>query len=1418
MSSSLIDILKTFLRDYEDLDKIYEGQGNIYQLISNYIHQSDGLIPNNHPIPDDFNTEGQFWRNSMTTLFEIFNDHFMVDESSEEYQNLKEKYLGYSENMKIINNASRINIKNLNDNFQLIVDGIKLITDELFGTDGQFNSQNKYFLMFEGIYKEIIPLWENILYLWVAFLLKDKHDLEKPIIKYVYLNESEFINNRKFDISNKSDSVADTYIITINDVIDKIECYIDEYPNSHLCIIPIIRLKNCGNRYEEEAYPGIFYHAPCFNSQILKCQKKFIYYSFKDTTVSATNIFNPFDVISYNEELRFLKAGFKQYENYFYLGNCCGYRIYNDSLYFKAPFQSIAYTKEVIPKTYYTAVRSYIEGDFYIYNGMLAIENFKINYYDTIAYNVNRDSTHNSLGYYFPTDLESANFILLSLDDNLNNTSERYILKDCITMAKMPRSSQNIELTKIKNFRSRFGETIQGIQFYFPYYNEECICGKTTSKEEDYSYIIEYVPLAVSDGGAIENNSSLMVEDSLSDLKTNYVGSSSSPSSLYSKDNDLLRKHFDWDNARNNILEEKFVLRIGQHWNGDIEDYAQMSQEKKDLIPESKRHLGEDREYFGYASNLIDIEQKEAEIDYYNKGTVEVGAYLNIPFIRNENERTIYYPDFLSHTYGSENLVPSTSIEYFNENGAKPEYFSYNKLYRDFPVNKDIFFEIYTPNGKNNFSSDWCVKMTEVIYQKTPIKESFFTSVNLPPKEVATMEQIYNYFNINKNVLDFDLMPFFTQLCPTSAPVIKNILTQTDIATFKSRARLKLIDIIKYFRPQDQNETNEEYSEVIEEYFDSICKGLLMDQVHKDNGSTNTLNTKKIFDYPFTEPSEDDKNFMCQLKWISKTTDDVSTITDNYVSLLNPGGVASDSFRMIGDSNNIFKLFNVTVKKNYKQESAGDVDPSLDTDNYWTPLIQDITEKECIDEIYMALKNESELTPYSFLCYGIAPNSRVNYNAKFVDQSAYGMDKSTNMLSCYIFGKNIPFYYNLAQIDFSYNNPNLLKPGETFLLPTNKENGLLAHKQITWSTTHSTYEQWRTYDYINYTKALYVANYHNDPGSERAYNYAYSPGKITLPNLLSPFMEVYQVPTLEREWLQHRQYPHIYLMSKKTLMPLINLCNNISREKVQFKLYNQNYQATCLAQYFSRISAFLFDRDVLPYPFPTYKKIINITVREVTESFLSNLGNYYSENFNSYPISGYTTYTKSPQKNMLNELKSIIRGELHTLTYVIAQPSTGTYSSQPWTEEVAFTTNFSSIDSSTIITNIAQYKNNSNLKVTNELGYEKNIDIANMNLKIITHYFQPNGVYSRKTLTRELSGTINPENYFIYDGIKQLTYKEWTNSWKVDINGTIPNLSNLTLFKRSPSLIYQNGTNSYILNFEQYPNTGLPSEGTHTET
>lgn len=152
-----------------------------------------------------------------------------------------------------------VEIEDLNRNFWVIGQSLAGISAFLFSAGSPFTKA------FQGIIKEIIDIWENILYLWIAFAIsmqtkKEYTDVHEEV---VYLNQNDYQNEFKYD--NFDNNIIQNYIE--NNDLNGIENYIKEkinylkakYPTCHLCIIPVIRLNNYShNYYTTEYYPGVF--------------------------------------------------------------------------------------------------------------------------------------------------------------------------------------------------------------------------------------------------------------------------------------------------------------------------------------------------------------------------------------------------------------------------------------------------------------------------------------------------------------------------------------------------------------------------------------------------------------------------------------------------------------------------------------------------------------------------------------------------------------------------------------------------------------------------------------------------------------------------------------------------------------------------------------------------------------------------------------------------------------------------------------------------------------------------------------------------------------------------------------------------------------------------------------------------------
>lgn len=737
-----------------------------------------------------------FWNSSTQRLINYFQEQFMPLINEDDPNN--EEELKYSKNMKIIKNRHRIKVNDLNDNFQLISEGItKILKDVLSDEKGIYKNFFKYVLA------DLMPLWENVLYLWIMYVLKNSVFSVKPLIKYVYLNENDFFPSKHFDFSDRNNSN-----ISLAAIGNKLRKYVHEYQNCNLIIVPIIRLDNYEDgHYSKEAYPGIFYHPAILNNKLFKPNEKFIVYPFTTITNDHDDNFvdGQYITVSTNRIIS---------KNELYLGKqIYGYTINGDDLYYAAPFDTINIIREIYPKKYYSAIRTKLTMVAEQNNSYLILKNFQIQCYDAIRENlINdycetgsiswRDNFEISLG--IPMDLLKDENVVIAKDNSGNNIYLPCKFNYGVEVEK--------NLHKISNFRIRLGKDenldIKSLKLF----QNECISGYQFSKEEDYSYLIEYIPFE----SAAEREDLILEENLSSQRINNYVGDINTSGSLGYKDNDLLHKHFVWDNKRNNILEDKFVLRIGQH----LEKETLVDSNKADLVRDYLKE--KNRPYFDYDLNE-EIEEIDATENYYNSGTVEIGAYLNIPFIEDKNERITYYPEFLSHIYASDYIVPTQVVEYKDD---VPDYFANRKLYRDYTVNKDYYFQIYTTNGDEDFSDDWSIKMIEVISQQTPTEEYYFNQDHCPPyKETKTMEELYNYWkDIPSDVLTIDfkkILPFFSQLCPTqseSAP--KKLLLDEYRVALRYEVKQAYGNIVDFFfNGLSDSEKQEVYDEITDSLF-----------------------------------------------------------------------------------------------------------------------------------------------------------------------------------------------------------------------------------------------------------------------------------------------------------------------------------------------------------------------------------------------------------------------------------------------------------------------------------------------------------------------------------------------------------------------------------------------------------------------
>jgi hypothetical protein len=90
-------------------------------------------------------------------------------------------------------------------------------------------------------------------------------------------------------------------------------------------------------------------------------------------------------------------------------------------------------------------------------------------------------------------------------------------------------------------------------------------------------------------------------------------------------------------------------------------------------------------------------------------------------------------------------------------------------------------------------------------------------------------------------------------------------------------------------------------------------------------------------------------------------------------------------------------------------------------------------------------------------------------------------------------------------------------------------------------------------------------------------------------------------------------------------------------------------------------------------------------------------------------------------------------------------------------------------------------------------------------------------------MTRQITNNTLGEDKFTWNGnANALTYNEWTNDWKIDTfySNVGTDTTTYTQFKNKIAnlQIFKQSSSYTGLDFESYPNTGLSSEGSHTES
>ena len=162
-----------------------------------------------------------------------------------------------------------VEIEDLNRNFWVIGQVLTGICSFLFDSESPFKK------MFEGLADEIAQLWENLLYLWIAFvLLAQKEYKEQPVILVIPVGATQFEEFTKRDgffdtefveqaSTNKWSYLESADLIELLTICDNLTQNLKHaYPNTNLIIIPEIRYGSYAHDYYAASlYPGLIVHS-----------------------------------------------------------------------------------------------------------------------------------------------------------------------------------------------------------------------------------------------------------------------------------------------------------------------------------------------------------------------------------------------------------------------------------------------------------------------------------------------------------------------------------------------------------------------------------------------------------------------------------------------------------------------------------------------------------------------------------------------------------------------------------------------------------------------------------------------------------------------------------------------------------------------------------------------------------------------------------------------------------------------------------------------------------------------------------------------------------------------------------------------------------------------------------------------------
>lgn len=226
-------------KEFHISDIVHADAGNAF----NYDLEHD-IVINELVVP---------WKNqNLATFKEVMRDQFCVSiNNNKKTQFTRTRNEEHDEWIRLLmpQNNKRVEVIDLDRNFWVISMVLSEICMYLFGEG------SPYINLFKRTLNEIMQLWENTLYLWLALGMYCNTASSNIHIEFCSVPSSAQSHDRQYDYAYNNTSIG-----TIK---ERLHYLIDKYPKRILVVIPFIRSDFIGeSKHQSITFPYLLWHFP----------------------------------------------------------------------------------------------------------------------------------------------------------------------------------------------------------------------------------------------------------------------------------------------------------------------------------------------------------------------------------------------------------------------------------------------------------------------------------------------------------------------------------------------------------------------------------------------------------------------------------------------------------------------------------------------------------------------------------------------------------------------------------------------------------------------------------------------------------------------------------------------------------------------------------------------------------------------------------------------------------------------------------------------------------------------------------------------------------------------------------------------------------------------------------------------------